>query len=149
MPKSRMVWMVIAGLLYVLGSCSLDDADLLAVDRDENRQDQHQALHDVLEIGVEADDVHPVREYGDDERAKDRALDAPDAPGQRRAAHDHSGDRVQLKSFAKLRGCSHGARALKKPGHPAEQTRQHEDQDLRAINTDAAQVGDTLSPADR
>jgi hypothetical protein len=36
--------MVIADLLYVIGSRSLDDADLLAVDRDEHRQDEHEAL---------------------------------------------------------------------------------------------------------
>ena len=41
-------------VLYVFGSRSLDDADLLAVDRDEHRQDKHQALHDVLEIGIKS-----------------------------------------------------------------------------------------------
>jgi hypothetical protein len=36
--------MVIADLLYVLGSRSLDDSDLLAVDRDEHPQDEREAL---------------------------------------------------------------------------------------------------------
>src|ERR1700734_3743046 len=109
--------MVIADLLYVLGSRSLDDADLLAIDRDEHRQDKHQALHDVLEIGIESDDVHAVREYGDDKSPEDCALDAPDAPGQRRAAHDNRSDCVELEALAELRSRRHGARALKKPGH--------------------------------
>src|ERR1700674_4569939 len=112
MPKSRMVWMVIADLLYVPGSYSLDDADFFAIDRDEHRQDKHQALHDVLEIGIESDDVHAVREYGDDESAEDCALDASDAPGQGRTAHDDRGDCVQLESLAEVRGRSHGAGAL-------------------------------------
>jgi hypothetical protein len=44
--------MVIADLLYVLGSRSLDDADLLAVDRDEHRQDEHEALKMVGKPGL-------------------------------------------------------------------------------------------------
>jgi hypothetical protein len=49
--------MVIADLLSVSGSISFDDADLLAVNRDEHREHKHEALHDVLEIGIESDDV--------------------------------------------------------------------------------------------
>src|ERR1700691_4684659 len=95
--------MVIADLLYVLGSRSLDDADLFAVDRDEHRQDEHEAFYDVLEIGIESDDVHPVREDSDDEGAEDCALDASDTSGQRRAAHDDRGDCVKFESLADLR----------------------------------------------
>src|ERR1700678_134289 len=137
--------MVIAGLLCVLGSYSLDDADLFAINRDEHRQDKNEALHDVLEIGVESDDVHPVREYGDDERAEDCALDAPDASGQRRAAHDDSGDCIELEPLAELRRRGHGAGPLKQPGHAAEQTGKYEDQDLRPIDAYAAQVGNALA----
>src|ERR1700691_3166177 len=112
--------MVIAGLLCVLGSYSLDDADLFAINRDEHRQDKNEALHDVLEIGIESDDVHPVREYGDDEGAEDCALDAPDASGQRRAAHDDGGDCVKFESLDELRRRSHSAGPLKQPDNATE-----------------------------
>src|SRR5439155_9192058 len=73
----------------------LDEGVLLAVDRERDRDDHDDSLDDLLRVRVDARDVHPGGEDRDHEDPEHGAVEAADAAGERGAADDDRGDRVE------------------------------------------------------
>src|SRR4051812_14523022 len=117
----------------------------VGVDRDED----HRAEDHVLPLLRNRHDLQPVVEDRDDQGADDRADDRALAAGQRRAADDHGGDRLQLVAEPRAGlggrepGRDHHA------GQPREQPGERVDDQLPAAHADARQRRRLLVGADR
>src|ERR1700722_8874645 len=69
---------------------------------DDGEQD-HDAEHDVLRVGLDVGEVDHVVEAADQERAEELADDRAAAAHHARAADDNGGDRLKLRADARLR----------------------------------------------
>src|SRR5690242_17767575 len=71
----------------------------LCCDMQGSHAEDDPTLDQQLQGDGQAEDVHEVERYGEDEHARDRPADATPATRERGAAQDHRGESVELEAL--------------------------------------------------
>src|SRR5208337_4943471 len=128
---------------------SFDYPDLLAVDRQRDRDDEDYTVHGVLDVGADLHQYHPVVEDRDDEGAEYR-IEGPAYASRERYAADRDGrhrGEHEVLARAGIRARQSGDEEDGRQGVDA--AGDGEDRDLHPVNLDAGLPRECLVAADR
>src|SRR5260370_34641634 len=108
---------------------------------DPYREDQQDALHDVLRKRLHAEQVQPVAQDPENEHGHDRADDSPLAARERGPAEDDGHDDVELEADARIRIARRHPRVDEDAGDPRGQAREDVENDPGPVDRYARQPG--------
>ena len=116
---------------------------------ENDRAENHQPPDDLLHVGRDVEQDHPVREHADEEHAEQRSRELALAADDVGAADDHRGDDVEFPADADFRRTGHQARRENEPGDAGDRRADDKDADLHAFDVNAGEASRVLVAAQR